>query len=150
MEKRFELFIEELILIHDHKTKHNYDEFDLDYLTDLLNEQDKKIKELESQVVKWKQDYENCSKLEKNMSKEHQYCLNNWRESEEENRQLKEEIKQLKFDCSMYKSAKNSKAIEALESIAQFMDMYKGNFYPKPFIIRNFIQEQITKLKEKK
>ena len=74
-------------------------------MTALLNQQDLKIKKLESQVEKWKQDYENCSKLEKNMTKEHQYCLDNWRACEQENYQLKEKIKQLKFDCAMYKSA---------------------------------------------
>lgn len=59
-----------------------------------LNQQDARIKELEIQVEKWKQDYENCSKLEKNLTKEHQYCLDNWRECEKENQQLKQQLEE--------------------------------------------------------
>lgn len=131
-------------------------------------EQDQKIKELESQVTKWKQDYENCSKLEKHMSKEHQHCLDNWRETEKENQQLKEEIKQLKFDCAMYKSAnylinaygidkareimfqtekklkqsQNSKAIEVLKQAKiEFETYYADNIWNYPEWIDNQIKE---------
>ena len=47
-------------------------------------ELDKFIHDKDCQINKWKQDYENCSKLEKFMSKEHQYCLDNWRAAEQE------------------------------------------------------------------
>ena len=37
-----------------------------------------------AECEKWKTDYENCSKLEKIMTKERQYCLDNWRASEQD------------------------------------------------------------------
>lgn len=49
------------------------------------------------QIEKWKQDYENCSKLEKLMSKEHQYCLDNWRACEQELAELKQKAIVPKF-----------------------------------------------------
>lgn len=61
-------------------------------IADLLNQQDKLIKEKDCQIDKWKQDYENCSKLEKFISKERQYCLDNWRACQRENQQLKEKL----------------------------------------------------------
>lgn len=51
---------------------------------------DKFIHHKDCQIEKWKQDYENCSKLEKSMSKEHQYCLDNWRACERELTELKQ------------------------------------------------------------
>lgn len=45
---------------------------------------DKFIQSKDCQINKWKRYYENCSKLEKSMSKEHQYCLDNWRACEQE------------------------------------------------------------------
>lgn len=59
---------------------------------DLKEYNDARIKELENQINKWKQDYENCYKLEKILMKEHQHCLDNWRECEKENQQLKENL----------------------------------------------------------
>ena len=42
------------------------------------------------QISKWKQNYKNCSKLEKSISKEHQYCLDNWNACQEELAELKQ------------------------------------------------------------
>jgi hypothetical protein len=43
-----------------------------------------KLAEKEKEIEKWKTDYENCSKLEKLMSKERQYCLDNWIASDQD------------------------------------------------------------------
>lgn len=58
---------------------------------------DKFIHHKDCQIEKWKQDYENCSKLEKSMSKEHQYCLDNWRACEQELAELKQKAIVPKF-----------------------------------------------------
>ena len=60
-------------------------------------ELDKFIYHKDCQIKKWKQDYENCSKLEKSMSKEHQYCLDNWRVCEQELAELKQKAIVPKF-----------------------------------------------------
>lgn len=106
---------------------------------DLLNEQDEKIKEFE-QIME-KHNIIGLTKLDA--------CLADYLNVDEDTMSGKI-IKQLKQENQQLKQSQNSKAIEALECIAQFMDMYKGNFYPKPLIIRNFIQEQIDEFKEKK
>lgn len=93
--------IDEPSCIFDNKTQQGilslveYNYAEIVNLKNLLNQQNAKIKELESQVKKWKQDYENCSKLEKILTKESQYCLDNWRECEKENQQLKDHIEEL-------------------------------------------------------
>jgi hypothetical protein len=61
---------------------------------------DKFIHHKDCQIEKWKQDYENCSKLEKSMSKEHQYCLDNWRACENELAELKQKTIVPKFNLS--------------------------------------------------
>lgn len=132
MGKRFEetdIKMNNFVMFYDHETK-TLRHLSKKAVIDLLNEQDEKIKELESQVAKWKQDYENCSKLEKNMSKEHQYCLDNWRGSEEENKQLKQ--------------SQNSKAIEVLERAKiEFETYYADNIWNYP----DWIDNQITELR---
>lgn len=60
------------------------------YGIESAEELDKFIQHKDCQIDKWKQDYENCSKLEKSMSKEHQYCLDNWRATEQELAELKQ------------------------------------------------------------
>lgn len=133
-------------IIKDNQTDKEYTEFDADDLVDLLNEQNEKIKELESQVAKWKQDYENCSKLEKIISKERQYCLDNWRESEEEIKQLKQ--------------SQNSKAIEVLENVKEYCENWKqyADYYTYVLLeetcgvrtvisLCEFIDSQITELR---
>ena len=75
------------------------------FLVCLLNDQDIRIKELGKKYQDLKEDndatteslYASRTYLDKNTSKM-------W-ELEKENQQLKEEIKQLKFDCAMFKSA---------------------------------------------
>lgn len=66
---------------------------------------DKFIHHKNCQIEKWKQDYENCSKLEKSMSKEHQYCLDNWRACERELTELKQKaiVFPFEFDKPFYK-----------------------------------------------
>ena len=46
-----------------------------------LAEKDKELHYKTAECEKWKADYENCSELEKMMTKERQYCLDNWRAS---------------------------------------------------------------------
>lgn len=60
-------------------------------------ELDKFIHHKDCQIEKWKQDFENCGKLEKSMSKEHQYCLDNWRACENELSELKQKTIVPKF-----------------------------------------------------
>lgn len=64
------------------------EKYDIESAEDL----DKFIHHKDCQIEKWKQDYENCSKLEKSISKEHQYCLDNWRACEQELDKLKQTI----------------------------------------------------------
>lgn len=49
-----------------------------------LAEKDKQLHYKTAECEKWQRDYENCSKLEKTISKERQYCLDNWRVSEQD------------------------------------------------------------------
>ena len=49
-----------------------------------IAEKEKELKYKTAECEKWKTDYKNCSELEKIMSKEHQYCLDNWRASEQD------------------------------------------------------------------
>lgn len=49
-----------------------------------LEEKEKELKYKTAECEKWKTDYKNCSELEKIMSQEHQYCLDNWRASEQD------------------------------------------------------------------
>lgn len=48
------------------------------------------IKNKDCQINRLKQNYENCSKLEKIISKERQYCLDNWRACEKELAELRQ------------------------------------------------------------
>lgn len=66
-----------------------------------LAEKDKELKYKTAECEKWKADYQNCSRLEKSMSKEHQYCLDNWRASEQD---------------------KISFAVEQLEKVKEFVE----------------------------
>lgn len=49
-----------------------------------INKKSNRIKDMGCEIEKYKTDYENSSKLEKLMSKERQYCLDNWRASEQD------------------------------------------------------------------
>lgn len=120
-----------------------------DILCSLLNQQDARIKELESQVEKWKQDYKNCSKLEKNLTKEHQYCLDNWRACEQENQQLKENLKDIK-------KLQNAKVVEVLTDIlvnlcSKYSTIFGNHDEPIRVLdveqISDFIMSQIKKLR---
>lgn len=69
------------------------EKYDIESAEDL----DKFIHHKDCQIKKWKQDYENCSKLEKSISKEYQYCLDNWRACENELAELKQKAIVPKF-----------------------------------------------------
>lgn len=80
-----------------------------------LDNQKARVKDLEEenhykdcQIKKWKGDYENCSKLEKRITKEHQYCLDNWRECEKQLYHQKEMWNELK-DWVSFTQPKNIK-----------------------------------------
>lgn len=60
------------------------------YGIESAEELDKFIYHKDCQIDKWKQDYENCSELEKSMSKERQYCLDNWRACQQELAELRQ------------------------------------------------------------
>lgn len=49
-----------------------------------LAEKEKELRYKTAECEKWKTDYENCSELEKMMTKERQYCLDNWRASDQD------------------------------------------------------------------
>ena len=56
-------------------------------ITDLeakLAEKEKELHYKTAECEKWKADYENCSRLEKLMTKERQYCLDNWIASDQD------------------------------------------------------------------
>ena len=55
---------------------------EIDELKQQLEEKELHYKSAECE--KWKADYKNCSDLEKIMTKEHQYCLDNWIASEQD------------------------------------------------------------------
>lgn len=57
---------------------------EIDDLKARIEAQDKELHYKTAECEKWKADYKNCSELEKIMQKEHQYCLDNWRASEQE------------------------------------------------------------------
>lgn len=78
-----------------------------------LAEKEKELHYKNCECEKWKRDYENCSRLEKTISKERQYCLDNWNASEQEKisfcieklEKVKEEI--LKISKAEIKTLKN-------------------------------------------
>lgn len=72
-----------------------------------LAEKEKELKYKTAECEKWKTDYKNCSELEKIMSKEHQYCLDNWRASEQD---------------------KISFAVEQLEKVKEFCNQREKDF----------------------
>ena len=49
-----------------------------------LTEKEKELYYKNCECEKWKADYQNCSRLEKLLTKERQYCLDNWRASEQD------------------------------------------------------------------
>ena len=69
------------------------EKYDIESAEDL----NKFIHHKDGQIKKWKQDYENYSKLEKSISKEHQCCLDNWRACENELAELKQKAIVPKF-----------------------------------------------------
>lgn len=72
------------------------------FLKQQLAEKEKELHYKTSECEKWKADYENCSKLEKMMTKERQYCLDNWRASDQDKIEFTieklEEMKKSLFD----------------------------------------------------
>lgn len=100
---------------------------DLGRIAITLNEQDEKIKELEEQL-------ELMTELRNNAVEEATINLDRFKKTYDENQQLKQ--------------SQNDKAIEVLENIVKFMDgdIY-SNYYPMAYEIKEFILEQITKLR---
>lgn len=93
-------------------------------LDDLLNQQDKRIEELDnmnsrlSQGIYWGNGEQFCDVVKK----------------------LKEENKRLK-------QTQNQFMIELLEEILNFIDTKQGNYYPAPFQIRQYIETELKTLK---
>ena len=94
-------------------------------LLKLLAEKEKELKYKTAECEKWKTDYKNCSELEKIRSREHQYCLDNWRASEQD---------------------KISFCIDKLEKVKDYN--YTLRFGSSA--INEFIDNQIKQLKEGK
>lgn len=94
MKDRFELMEEELrYCIYDHETNKSYGEFDLCWLTDLLNELDIKIKKLETKIIRIKGVYVNRIQNQ-------QYFLNVY-----------------KNEYNKLKNFKNSKTVKVLKDL---------------------------------
>ena len=96
------------------------------------DENEKLMKELHyknCECEKWKADYQNCSRLEKLMTKEHQYCLDNWRVSEQN---------------------KISFCIEKLTEVRSFISDATEIKEPDYTKVCNYIDNQIKQLKEGK
>lgn len=102
------------------------EKYDIESTEDL----NKFIHHKDCQINKWKQDYENCSKLEKFMSKQHQYCLDNWRACEQELDKLKQTIP----DCKEWKHL--NKKIEL-------------NIKNKLMLENNKLEQELAELKQK-
>lgn len=120
MEKRFELFEEELdYWIYDHETKKNYGlyAFDLSDLEKILNEQDEKVKELEEQL-------ESMTELRNN--------------AVEEAIEKKQQLKQ----------SQNGKAIEVLESVkAKFGYKHNSQLLVNSKDLCDFVNNQLSELR---
>lgn len=100
-------------------------------------ELDKFIYHKDCQIEKWKQDYENCSKLEKSISKEHQYCLDNWRACENKLADSEKQIKDAREAANMAVDSwcKNRRKYEA--QIAEMQN--------KSFILYSMLCETLEK-----
>lgn len=101
-----------------------------------FNHQKAKVKDLEEkiyykdcQIKKWKDDYKNCSELEKQITKEYQYCLDNWRECEKQLNQQKDKWNDLKdfiqneikYNATIYE--RDDIAIEHIEACKVLIKM---------------------------
>ncbi|MBR2970035.1 MAG: hypothetical protein IKC49_03170 [Clostridia bacterium] len=74
-------------LKEEHKETLKYEkkyESKIEELEAKLSEKEKELKYKSAECEKWQHYYENCSNLEKQMSPERQYCLDNWRACEKE------------------------------------------------------------------
>lgn len=109
------------------------------YGIESAEELDKFIHYKDCQIDKWKQDYENCSKLEKFISKEHQYCLDNWNECKKELSELKQKAIMPKEDKFVIVSnAWKHKKKYGIAKVQQIMtdhyvlqtDTYLGTYVP--------------------
>ena len=84
MSKRYEWYMGTQEII-DNETREFVDAIEV---IDSLEEENEQLKKelhyKNCECEKWKTDYENCSKLEKLLTKEHQYCLDNWIASEKD------------------------------------------------------------------
>ena len=104
-----------------------------------LAEKEKELHYKIAECEKWKTDYVNCSKLEKIMSKEHQYCLDNWRASE-----------QYKINFAIEQLEKVKEKIqEDRERLIQYSDI-SGSIMVDAFLCdcKNYIDNQIEELKK--
>lgn len=108
------------------------DIYSLYELDDLLNQQDKRIKELEEEngYIIFADGYdENGNEIHR---QEFVKYKDKFQEFVEENKQLKQTQKQL--------------AIEKLKQITNYMENSNNNHYPLPYEIKNFIEKQIKDL----
>lgn len=101
-------------------------------LTDLFNQQDKRIKELEEQI-KTKETINNLYKTTISLRD------SDFKDLVYENNKLKQENKQLK-------QSQKQLAIIKLKQIIYFMENSSNNHYPLPYEIKNFIENQIKDL----
>lgn len=86
-----------------------------------LEEKEKELRYKTAECEKWKTDYENCSKLEKMMTKERQYCLDNWRVSDQDKISFCiEQLEKVKEYC-------RQKAYH--DSYGDYMIVYERRYY---------------------
>ena len=108
-----------------------------------LAEKEKELHYKTAECEKWKTDYENCSKLEKLMTKEHQYCLDNWRASEQDKIDFTiENLKQVKEKIANLDMPNNPKLYND--------DMFQSGYDVHYVKVSKVIDNQIKQLKEGK
>lgn len=96
-----------------------------------LQQENNQLKELQQQII---EKDEKIKELEKQLS-----TATMWHGCDTIISNLKQENQQ-------FKQSQNSKAIEILKDIIKFIENAHKNYYPAPFEIKSFIENQITEL----
>ena len=122
------------------------DEEDAQNLINLLNQQDKRIKELEEELDDAKRDY--IPKLEFGLQRANKMGRDAEKEIQQLKQQLAEKDKEIEYQESMKILAvenQNKKAIERLEKVKEFVNEIYGEYSAS--VTTNFIDNQIEGLK---
>ena len=117
-------------------------------LKEQLAEKEKEIDYKTSECKKWQTDYENCSRLEKIMTKEYQWCLDNWRACEQD---------KLDFAIAKLEKLKEFAEKQIKECNKLLQEEFEDDYYIQSvnarqsmcYEFRREIYNQIKELKEK-